>query len=246
MNASLLDSKVIWHDVECGGYDADLSTWLELATGAGGPLLELGAGTGRVARGLASRGFEVVALDSEPELVNELARRAAADGVGIETVCADARELELERDFAAIIAPMQFIHLLGGERGRATVRAAARAHLRSRGLLAAALLADDGAIEGEGTGLLPDVRELDRWVFSSLPLEVSVDDDGIDIHRLRQIVSPGGELSERTASIHLDRLTPETFEREAEAVGFEVRERVEVPPTADHVGSVICVLEAPR
>ena len=44
----------------------------------------------------------------------------------------------------------------------------------------------------------------------------------------------------------LDRLTPEAFEREAEAVGFEVRERVEVPPTADHVGSVICVLEAPR
>ena len=114
------------------------------------------------------------------------------------------------------------------------------------GLFAAALLADDGAIEGEGTELLPDVREHDRWVFSSLPLEVSVDDDGIDIHRLRQIVSPNGELSERTASIHLDRLTPEAFEREAAAVGFEVRERIEVPPTADHVGSVICVLEVPR
>ena len=234
---------MIWHDVENGAYDADLPTWLELATEAGGPLLELGAGTGRVARGLASRGFDVVALDSEPELVDELAERAAAAGVEIETVCADARRLELGREFAAIIAPMQFIHLLGGERGRATVLAAARAHLRHGGILAAALLADETVIDGEDAGLLPDVRERDRWVFSSLPLAVSVDDDGIEVRRLRQIVSPGGELSERTASIHLDRLTPEAFEHEGAALGFVARERIEVPPTADHVGSTICVLE---
>ena len=162
MSERLLDSEVIWHDVENGAYDADLATWLELATEAGGPLLELGAGTGRVARGLASRGFDVVALDSEPELVDELAKRAAAAGVEIETVCADARRLELGREFAAIIAPMQFIHLLGGERGRATVLAAARAHLRHRGILAAALLADETVIDGEDAGLLPDVRERDR------------------------------------------------------------------------------------
>ena len=130
-------------------------------------------------------------------------------------------------------------------RGRAAVLSAARAHLRPRGLLAAALLADESAIEGEGAGLLPDVRERDQWVFASLPLEVLVDDDGIDVRRLRQIVSPEGELSERTASIHLDRLTPKAFEQEAAAGGFALRERIEVPPTTDHVGTTICVLEVP-
>ena len=64
--------------------------------------------------------------------------------------------------------------------------------------MAAALLADDTVIDGDDGELLPDVRERDGWVFSSLPLEVSVDDDGIEVRRLRQIVCPDGELSERS------------------------------------------------
>ena len=42
-------AHVVWHDVECGGYDADLPLWRELAREAGGPVLDVGAGTGRVA-----------------------------------------------------------------------------------------------------------------------------------------------------------------------------------------------------
>ena len=42
-------AHVVWHDVECGGYDADLTLWQELAREAGGPVLDVGAGTGRVA-----------------------------------------------------------------------------------------------------------------------------------------------------------------------------------------------------
>ena len=37
---------MVWHDVECGGYDADLTLWRELAREAGGPVLDVGAGTG--------------------------------------------------------------------------------------------------------------------------------------------------------------------------------------------------------
>ena len=37
---------VVWHDLECGGYDADLPLWRELAADADGPVLDLGAGTG--------------------------------------------------------------------------------------------------------------------------------------------------------------------------------------------------------
>ena len=46
---------VAWHDVECGGYDADLPLWRELAARRGGPVLDVGAGTGRVALDLARR-----------------------------------------------------------------------------------------------------------------------------------------------------------------------------------------------
>ena len=53
---------VIWHDVECGRYAADLPLWRGLADEASGPVLDVGAGTGRVAIDLARRGHEVTAL----------------------------------------------------------------------------------------------------------------------------------------------------------------------------------------
>jgi len=63
---------VIWHDVECGGYAEDLELWRELAAAADGPVLDVGAGTGRVALDLGGRGFEVVALDLDADLLGAL------------------------------------------------------------------------------------------------------------------------------------------------------------------------------
>ena len=50
----------VWHEVECGGYAADLALWERAGRRADGPVLELGSGTGRVALHLARRGSEVV------------------------------------------------------------------------------------------------------------------------------------------------------------------------------------------
>ena len=49
-------TDVLWHDLECGGYDLDLPLWRELADREGSPVLDVGAGTGRVALDLARRG----------------------------------------------------------------------------------------------------------------------------------------------------------------------------------------------
>jgi SAM-dependent methyltransferase len=234
--------EAIWQDVECGAYTADLATWDQLAREASGPVLELGAGTGRVALGLASKGIEVVALDRSAALLAELGARARERGLDVETVCADARELELGRRFAAILAPMQFVHLLGGEPGRAAALRRVRSHLASRAVFAAALLASEAPGAGAGA-VLPDVREVDGWIYSSLPVEVAAAGDALEIRRLRQLVSPGGELTERTDAVRLDRVPVERFEREADAAGLRARERLDVPPTADHVGSTISVLE---
>src|SRR5687767_10004566 len=81
---------VLWHDLECGSYREDLALWQTLARALGGPVLDVGAGTGRVSLALAAAGVPVVALDAEAPLLAELDRRAA--GLPIETVVADARE----------------------------------------------------------------------------------------------------------------------------------------------------------
>ena len=72
----------VWHDVECGGYTADLAAWEELADRVDGPVLELGCGTGRVALHLARRGGEVWAVDADPSLLDALRARAVAERAG--------------------------------------------------------------------------------------------------------------------------------------------------------------------
>jgi SAM-dependent methyltransferase len=105
-------ADVIWHELECGSYRADLALWRELAERCDGPVLDIGAGTGRVALDLASAGHRVTALDLDPDLLGSLRERAA--GLEVEIVCADARSFDLDRhDFALCLIPMQTIQLLG-------------------------------------------------------------------------------------------------------------------------------------
>jgi hypothetical protein len=140
---------------------------------------------------------------------------------------------------------MQVAQLLGGPDGRAGMLASARRHLRAGGIVAIAL-ADplEGIPDGEGFAPpLPDVREQDGWVYSSTPVNVREEPGATAIDRLRQAVSPSGELDESMATIRLDSVRPKELEAEAERA-FVVRERRHVPPTADYVGSIVVMLEA--
>ena len=44
------------------------------------------------------------------------------------------------------------------------------------------------------TQILPDMRELDGWVYSSEPLWVQVGDSALTVRRLRESVSPEGRM----------------------------------------------------
>ncbi|MEO8688852.1 MAG: class I SAM-dependent methyltransferase, partial [Solirubrobacteraceae bacterium] len=88
-------SDVIWHDIECGGYAADLPLWRELAAAEAGPVLDVGAGAGRVALELARHGHAVTALDRDAALLAELEARAGAAGLELRAEVADAAGFEL-------------------------------------------------------------------------------------------------------------------------------------------------------
>jgi SAM-dependent methyltransferase len=144
-----MSSAALWHEVECGGYTVDLEVWARLAESVDGPLLELGCGSGRVALELARRGGEVWALDADPVLLEALAARSAAQGLRVQTSCADVRAFGLARSFELILAPMQLFQVLGGAPGRRAALARAAAHLRPRGRLAAAIV-EPRAASGDG------------------------------------------------------------------------------------------------
>jgi SAM-dependent methyltransferase len=248
----VIADAVAWHDVECGSYAADLPLWHELATAYAAPdaspVLDLGSGTGRVALELAAAGHDVTALDADAALLEELAHRARERELRVDAVAADARSFALERRYALIVAPMQVVQLLGGAAGRRDMLERVRDHLRPGAAFAAALADPFEAISTPEEALppLPDVREHDGWVLSSQPLAVRVEADGVAIDRLRQSVSPGGDLTEELATIHLDWVSANELEREAAAAGLRPAGRREVPETPDHVGSTIVLLEASR
>ncbi len=237
---------VLWHDLECGRYVQDLPLWRELAAQAGGPVLDLGAGSGRVALDLARAGHEVVALDVDLLLLAALEQRAAAAGLSIETVHADARDFAVERELALVLAPMQTVQLLGGPGGRAGLLRSALGCLRPHGLLACALADALEAFDAEHTEPpLPDVLERDGWVYASHPVAVRPDPDGATIERIRQTVSPDGARTAEDDVVRLDKLDGDTLEAEGVAVGFAPAGRRFVEMTEEHVGSEVVLLSAP-
>jgi SAM-dependent methyltransferase len=245
-------ADVIWHDAECGGYGADLGLWEELAAVASGPVLDLGCGTGRVALHLARRGHEVVGVDSDATLIEALRERA--EGLPVRAVVADARELSLGTEFGVTIAPMQLIQLLAGERERFACLRGIAAHLAPGGVAALAIVEeveeeDAGASDAPWTRLvrpseppLPDTREVEGFVYSSLPLPTVLDNGALLVRRLRQVVSPEGLLSEEEDTIALRELSAAQLEREGAAAGLEPLPRRAISPTEDHVGSTVVVL----
>jgi len=241
-----IDAAVLWHDLECGAYSADLDLWRELADelAAGAAILDLGAGTGRVALDLAARGASVTALDRDPRLLAALERRAAEGGTTVATETADACAFELAWSFELVLAPMQLLQIVGGAERRAALLGCVRRQLAPGGVFAAALTP---TLEPTGpaaaASVLPDVREQDGWVFSSTPTAIRDQGSNVAVERLRETVGPNGELSRKLSSVALDRLDATVLAAEADACGFSPRPAREVPATDAHVGSTVAILE---
>jgi SAM-dependent methyltransferase len=235
-------SDVLWHDLECGGYEADLPLWRWLAGREQGPVLDVGAGAGRVALALARQRVEVVALDRDPVLLTALRERGA--GLPVSTVCSDARDFALGRRFGLILAPMQTVQLLEGEEGRAAFLRTATAHLVPGGLLAAAL-AEELEPYSEALGLPePDVGEAEGWTWRSHPVAVHDDGARIAIERIRETIGPDGGRSAERDVVHLDRVSADAFEAQARDAGLRPERRRTIPPTLDYVGSTVVLLRA--
>ena len=127
----------------------DVPFWKSLAMHAGGPVLELGCGTGRIAVPLAKAGVDLVGVDrSAPmlERARRRVRRARLNG-RVQLIRGDIRRLPLERGrFALVMAPYGILQSLLRERD-----------------LNAALEASFDVLQPGGTFGLELVADLPSW-----------------------------------------------------------------------------------
>jgi len=259
---------VLWHDLECGSYTADLPLWRELADavaasgttgaedparGSAGAILDVGAGSGRVALELARAGHRMTALDLDAELLAALRERAA--GMPVETVRADARAFELERrDFALCIAPMQTVQLLGGTDGRVEFLRRARAHLRPGALLVCAIATEIEPFDCDAgdLGPSPEIARVNGVSYISRTTRVRVSRRGARIERERAVLAgaEGAEGARRAQPawvrdvVELDRVTVSQLEREGRSAGLVPAGTRVIAATEEHTASVAVMLGA--
>ena len=229
---------VIWHDLECGEYGADLPTWLELAASAGGPILDIGAGTGRVAMALAGAGHSVTALERDEDLAQELRRRAA--GLAVAVICADACSFSLEESFALCLVAMLTVHLFEDRDG---FLRSARACMAPGGQLAVSVLG--GGVDAFEVELAPDEARHDGVWYRSYPTALRQDAAGIELERRREVSDDGVVRSQEIERLRLQPLDAARLRNEAAVHGLEAAGSRRVAATVEHAANNIVLLRRP-
>jgi SAM-dependent methyltransferase len=138
--------------LDTGGYDAiarvydpwsvsvteDVRFYVDLAVAAGGPVVELGVGTGRIAVPTAAAGIHVIGVDSSAGMLEVCREQAEIAGVAelVDLRLGDLRDPPVSERVRLVTSPFRsFLHLADDEQRLAALRAA-RNLLVPGGLLA--------------------------------------------------------------------------------------------------------------
>ena len=138
-------------------YDAEL--YQQLAHQAGGPVLELAVGSGRLAIPLALAGHQVVGIDDDAAMLARARRawrrsRGAVDAERLTLLEGDLSTFRSETRFGLAFIAVNTFLLLPGDAERLAVLGMMRDHLRSGGIAAVEVSAPDQAELAEYDGRL--------------------------------------------------------------------------------------------
>ena len=102
----------------------DVDFYVAQAVETGGPVLELGIGTGRIAVPVAAAGVRVVGVDSSEGMLEVARERAAAAGVELDLRFGDFRDPPLDEQFAMVMIPFRsLLHMRTDDDRRSALRA---------------------------------------------------------------------------------------------------------------------------
>ena len=180
MTASPYDTIAELYDPWSRSVTEDVGFYVVEARRAGGPVVELGIGTGRIAIPIAQSGIPVVGIDSSREMLAACNRRAEAEGVAelIDLRLGDLRSPPINEQVPLLICPFRsYLHLLDdGERVEALT--AARAALSANGRLVFDVFEPkpDDIAETHGRWLErePGIYERAQWDEAGRTLTLSV------------------------------------------------------------------------
>ena len=103
----------------------DVGFYLEEARRSGGPVVELGVGTGRIAVPIAADDIPVIGVDSSRGMLDVCARRAALAGVELDLRVGDLRDPPVRERVPLVICPFRsYLHLHTDDERRLALAAA--------------------------------------------------------------------------------------------------------------------------
>ncbi len=123
------------YDAIYSWYGDDVAFYVAAARDAGGPVLEVGCGTGRILIPTLEAGADIEGIDLNPGMLEVLRAKAAARGLTPRVTVGDMRDFTLPRRFSLITIPFRaFLHNLTTEDQLATL-VRCREHLAPGGTL---------------------------------------------------------------------------------------------------------------
>jgi SAM-dependent methyltransferase len=186
----------------------DVGFYLEEARKSGGPVVELGVGTGRIAVPIAADGISVIGVDSSRGMLDVCARRAALAGVELDLRVGDLRKPPVDERVPLVICPFRSLLHMQTDEDRLSVLAAAYDLLVPGGRFVFDVFAPDAAdvaqtherwLERE-----PGIFEHAVWDEKARTLTLTVRDDQLE------------------TTMALAWLSPEEWQALLERAGFEI------------------------
>ena len=105
----------------------DVAFYVDEAVRSGGPVLELGVGTGRIAVPIGAAGVEIVGVDLSEGMLAVARERAELAGVAVDLRLGDMREPPVEGTFPLVAVPFRsLLHMETDRDRRAVLRVVAR------------------------------------------------------------------------------------------------------------------------
>ncbi len=216
-------------DAEYADYDEDLPALEAYADRAGGPILELGCGTGRALVPLAQAGHHVAGVDLSPEMLRRARARAEAMGVGerVTLIEGDYADAPLGGPYRLAFSVMNtFLHLPDQAAQLAALRHW-RASLAPRGYLILDVLhpdpgqlaALDGRVEWHRTWPDPETGGV---VIKQMIRTVDLAEQTMHIMLMYDQVAPDGTIRRTLAEFDLRYLWRFEAELLLEKAGYAV------------------------